>query len=138
MQVENVPVDFQEYATEAEEYADLIADNRIAELAEIDDDMISDLLGDTMFDDFDMDLTGFDSETLGVFDVDEIEPPELNNGDREPFRQVTLTLHDSQFDMLQDAISKAKEQGGSESDVNENSNGNAVAFIAERFINGQG
>ena len=31
-----VPVDYQNYTNEAEEYADLVADNRIAELAEID------------------------------------------------------------------------------------------------------
>jgi hypothetical protein len=36
-----VPVDRQDYATEAEEWADLIADNRIAELAEIDDDVLA-------------------------------------------------------------------------------------------------
>lgn len=35
---ECVPVDFQEYASEAEELADLLADNRLAELAEIDQD----------------------------------------------------------------------------------------------------
>lgn len=34
---EQVPVDRQDYATEAEEWADLIADNRLAELAEMDD-----------------------------------------------------------------------------------------------------
>ena len=32
--VDKVPVEYQDYATEAEEYNDLIADNRIAELAE--------------------------------------------------------------------------------------------------------
>jgi hypothetical protein len=34
---DQVPVDRQDYATEAEEWADLIADNRLAELAEKDD-----------------------------------------------------------------------------------------------------
>ena len=33
-----VPVDRQDYAKDAAEWADLVADNRIAELAEIDDD----------------------------------------------------------------------------------------------------
>jgi hypothetical protein len=31
-----VPVEYQDYASEAEEYADMLADNRIAELAEMD------------------------------------------------------------------------------------------------------
>lgn len=72
LQVENVPVEFQEYATEAAEYADLIADNRIAELAEPDDDMIANLLQDGLFDGFDMDLTGFDAGEIGELmgDVD--------------------------------------------------------------------
>jgi hypothetical protein len=65
MAVELAPVDYQDYATEAEEYADLIADNRIAELAEPDAGMIGDLLKDTMFEDFDLDLTGFDEKELG-------------------------------------------------------------------------
>ena len=136
LQVENVPVDFQDYASEAEEYADLIADNRIAELAEPDTEMIADILSDTMFEDFDMDLTGFDAEELGSFDVDEVEPPDLNDGDREPFRQITFTVHDSQFEEIEFALKKAKDSGGGESDVNENSNGNALAFLCERFNNG--
>jgi len=39
-----VPVEYQDYATEAEEYQDMIADNRIAELAERDMSIIKDLL----------------------------------------------------------------------------------------------
>ncbi|AIF51674.1 ParB/Srx family N-terminal domain-containing protein [Pelosinus sp. UFO1] len=35
--VTQVPIDRQDYATEAEEWADLIADNRIAELSQIDE-----------------------------------------------------------------------------------------------------
>ena len=55
-----VPVDRQEYASEAEEWADLIADNRIAELAEIDNDELVGLLHDLDGMDFDTDLTGCD------------------------------------------------------------------------------
>lgn len=65
LQVEQVPVEFQDYESEAAEYADLIADNRIAELAEPDMAEIALLLNDAMFTDFDMDLTGFDSDKLG-------------------------------------------------------------------------
>jgi len=56
--LEEVPVDRQDYATEAEEWADMIADNRIAELSELDDEAVSRLLA--KFDiDFDRELTGF-------------------------------------------------------------------------------
>ncbi len=42
--VKQVPVDRQDYASDEEELADLIADNRIAELAEMDSTMLKDVL----------------------------------------------------------------------------------------------
>jgi hypothetical protein len=62
---EKVPIDRQDYATEADEWADLVADNRIAELAEIDTDLLKGLLTELDVDGFDMDLTGFDEGELG-------------------------------------------------------------------------
>ena len=66
LQVQVVPVNFQEFATEADEWAHVIADNRIAELAETDGAMLKDLLIelDSATQDFDMDLSGFDREEL--------------------------------------------------------------------------
>ena len=58
--VSSVPVDFQNYESEAAEWADLIADNRIAELARPDMPMLMDLLQDLDTGDFDMDMTGFE------------------------------------------------------------------------------
>lgn len=54
-----VPVDRQDYTSDAEEWADLIADNRIAELAEIDGEELAKLLHDLDGLDLDMDLTGY-------------------------------------------------------------------------------
>jgi hypothetical protein len=68
--------------------------------------------------------------------VEGIDPPELKDGDRAPFQQMTFTLHDEQAEELNAAIKKAKNEGGGQSAVNENSNGNALAFIAERFNRG--
>lgn len=59
-----VPVDRQDYASEAEEYADLIADNRIAELSEIDDTLLAQLLSELDITDFDSDLTGYSSKQI--------------------------------------------------------------------------
>ena len=59
-----VPVDWQDYESEAAEWADLIADNRIAELAEPDLPALADLLLELDTGDFDMDLTGFDASEL--------------------------------------------------------------------------
>jgi len=80
------PVDFQDYDSEAQEWADLIADNRIAELAEIDQPILKDLLQELDDGSFDMDLTGFDSSALeglmlqtheeGQTDDDEVPEPQ--------------------------------------------------------------
>ena len=60
-----VPVDYQEYATEAEEWADMVADNRIAELSEMDDKTLADVLKDLSADDsIPLELSGYSDEEL--------------------------------------------------------------------------
>lgn len=59
-----VPVDHQDFATEADEWAHLVADNRLAELAEADEAGLRALLGELQATDFAMDLTGFDASAL--------------------------------------------------------------------------
>jgi hypothetical protein len=46
---------------------------------------------------------------------------------------MTFTVHDEQAEDVQAAIAKAKGMGHGESAVNENSNGNALAFICQSF-----
>jgi len=60
LELEQCPVDYQDYESEAEEWADLLADNKIAELAETDFSSLADLLQELDTGDLDMDLTGFD------------------------------------------------------------------------------
>ena len=70
------PVEYQEYASEAEEHADLIADNRIAELSALDDTKLMDMvetLADTP-----VELTGFTEQDL----KDILEA--LNGGEETP------------------------------------------------------
>jgi hypothetical protein len=110
-----------------------IADNRSAELAEWDE-KLADVLASLKAEDFPLEEIGFDSADLKQFDVAEAEMPDLPNGDREPFRQMTFTVHDEQFEVIERALQKAKEAGGGESTVNENSNGNALAFLASAYI----
>jgi DNA modification methylase len=53
---DKAPVDFQEFLTEADEYAHMVADNKIAEIAEHDDSMMLEDL--KAFPDLDLDLLG--------------------------------------------------------------------------------
>lgn len=68
---EVAPVDYQSYANEAEEWADLIADNRIAELADTDDQLLKKLLQEIRSFDLDPALTGYtDDELLSLLATD--------------------------------------------------------------------
>ena len=57
--MKQAPVDYQNYTNEAEEYADLVADNRIAELAETDNKLLADIFADIDTGEIPMELTGY-------------------------------------------------------------------------------
>lgn len=123
--------------TGSEMTAYAIADNRTAELAEWDDEILAASLHGLVTDDEELALaTGYDEAELeklcGSFDIEEIEPPSLADGDREPFQQMTFTLHDDQVKAINEAMKKAKAAGPFDG-PNENSNGNALARIAEAY-----
>jgi hypothetical protein len=76
---ETVPVDRQDYASDREETADMIADNRIAELADADRSTLRELMEELDTGDFDMDLTGFDN--LALEELMTAAPPEFGTND---------------------------------------------------------
>lgn len=61
---EVVPVDYQNYANEAEEWADLIADNRLSELSEIDNVKIADLIVELDNGEVPLELTGYTNDDM--------------------------------------------------------------------------
>lgn len=112
LQVQTVPVDFQDFATEADEWAHLVADNRIAELAEIDSEHLSSLLKDLDgVEGFDLDVSGFDTaeaaEIIGETQTGEdsiytnkiIAPIYEPKGDRPPIS--TLIDRDKTKELLE-------------------------------------
>ena len=54
-----VPVDYQNYASDAEELADLVADNRIAELADPDMQKLAEIFEEIVSSDTSIDMTGY-------------------------------------------------------------------------------
>jgi len=91
---EQVPVDKQEFASEADEYAHLIADNKIAELADLDLQMVDEdviKLGE----DFDLDLLGIPFFQLGTSDDNDPDKhwkgmPEFDQPDATSYRHVVV------------------------------------------------
>ena len=81
-----VPVDFQDYASEEEELADLTADNRIAELAENDEEMLAEILAEINLSDLPTEITGYTEDDLDSIlgsIIDEVEDPEPQSLDTE-------------------------------------------------------
>lgn len=108
---------------------------------EFDFPMLADLLQELDTGELDMDLTGFTSEELEQLmtwvpeSLDWSESiGDLPDGDKSPFRQITFTLHDEQFDILQEALSASKSNNDFSCELNENSNGNALYFIAKKYL----
>ena len=58
----SVPVDYQDYSSDEEEYADMIADNKIAEFSILDKKFIAEIFENYQFSDDDIILTGFNPE----------------------------------------------------------------------------
>jgi hypothetical protein len=121
------------HLTDTQRRAYIIADNKLALNAGWDEELLGLELADLREDGFDLELTGFDGDELGQFDAEEVAMPKLADGDKQPFQQKTFTLHDEQAEEVDAACAKAKEMGHGESGVNENSNGNALAFICQSF-----
>lgn len=61
--VPKVPVEYQEYSSEAEEWADLTADNRLSELSEMNDDKLAELLAE-IGDELPAELTGYTEDDM--------------------------------------------------------------------------
>ena len=115
-----------------------LADNRVAELADWDDEGLSDILSELSSQGIDLDGLGWSEEELeavmGAFDVAALDGlPELDPNESE-FAQVTFTLTHDQKALLNNAVDRAKEAGVPDETGNTNSNGNAIAMIAEHFL----
>lgn len=69
-----VPVDYQDYESDEQEYADITADNEIARWAKLDMDLVYTEL--KAMPDFDVDLLGIEEFKLEPMDLPEIDLPE--------------------------------------------------------------
>ena len=138
--ISEVPVHIAEGMTAAQVKAYRIADNRVGEEAEWDDALLAVELGDLQDNGFDLTLTGLSEEDLKKL-MPDVEPlsemPNLANGDREPFQQMTFVMHDDQVEQVKAAIEAAHKLGDYDS-PNENRNGNAIARICETFLRSYG
>ena len=140
MGLAEVPVIVLDHLTPTQRRAYILADNQLALNAGWDAELLQQEIVGLNLADFDLSLLGFDEDRIaglleGGANVQELdEMPALPSGDREPFQQMTFTLHDDQAELIKEAVQKAKGMGPFADTVNQNSNGNGLARVAELFL----
>ena len=141
LKLEEVPAVELAHLTETQRRAYVIADNKLALNAGWDDELLRLEFDELKEVGFDLELTGFSLDEIKELEFDsdcETEMPELADGDKEPYQQKTFTLHDEQAAVVDDAIMIARKHPLVDSDLNENSNGNALALICEQWLRENG
>jgi ParB-like chromosome segregation protein Spo0J len=126
--------------SESKKRAYVLADNKLAMNAGWNDEMLGVELLELRDAGFNMPVIGFDPSELDVLmrEVADAGYPELPEGERAPYQQVTFTLHDEQVKLVQAAVTAAKQDGAFDETLNNNANGNALARICEAYLGPKG
>lgn len=115
----------------------VLANNKTAERSEWDYPKLKDVFTEIDTGEFQLEVTGFDmgeiEDILTYSRVEEIEPPDLASGEKEPYRQITFNVHEEQAEEVFSAIKLVKSKGLAVSNLNENSNGNALYVLAKEY-----
>ena len=118
LQVEKIPVDFQDYENQATEWADLIADNRIAELSETDSQLLREIIGEIKDDIQDVELTGFSdaeidswlNEQMVLQGQEQGATPkdQLEDYENSTVRQIVLVMESDEFEDIMAKLDEIK------------------------------
>lgn len=104
-----------------------IADNKVAEFAEWDGELLPLELADIT-----MDMTAFGFEAVSAEEFG--DDFKLDEGDKKPFQQISLTLHDEQAALLHAAIAYVHDNSMvNETFGNENKNGNGIFEVVRQW-----
>lgn len=112
--LEFVPVDLQHYDSMDAELADLLADNKIAELAEIDSKMLAELFADIDLDSIGVDITGYTQDEIVdinaaledavMLDIDDVKSKSEVSVHRMKIGNTVIELTEDEYTMIMDEI----------------------------------
>lgn len=101
-----VPVSYQDYETEAQEYADIISDNAIAEWSELEMSSINSDIGE-IGPEFDIDLLGIKDFTIDVTERHDLDDkPEKEKREGAHVLEVHLTTEQDMLEVYNDLLSR--------------------------------
>lgn len=134
--LKEVPITIADNLNQEQINAYRIADNRTNEDAEWDYKLLQEEFSNLVDEKFNLELTGFNEDELKKYlameEDFEVDLPEINDEDKQPFQQITFTLHNEQYEIVQQALDYIKKQNIDDS-INDNRNGNAITEICKLF-----
>jgi len=130
MGMDKVPCVFVEGLSDAQRKAYLLADNRLAELAEWDWNIVDCELGELEEMDFDIDILGFDNDEINPEDFD--TEFSLADGDKSEICQMTFTVHEEQKGLIEYVLSQV-EINDADTYGNTNQKGNAIYKVVKQW-----
>lgn len=121
--IKEVPVSYQDFATPADENAHLLADNRLAELSELDNTKLKDLIQELDTGEIDLAMTGFDNDEISALmtqyyqgdDLGDDPSAKLEIMKNTQLRQILLIMEEAEFNEIVDKLESLKEKHGYES-----------------------
>ena len=122
------PVDYQEFESEAQEWAFLVSDNTISELAETDLEFVK--LEMLNFPELDLAMLAIPDFSVSAIESD---MPDLS-GEAPLCQQRTFILSNEQCDILDEAMAKAKANEDCVDEINKNQNGNILSAIIRKYV----
>jgi len=114
----------------------VIADNRLTDASDWDDEILRLELNDLLEGGFELSLTGITESELSRLSVGvgELEAmPELPEGERSPYRDMAFILYGEQWDIVERAIAKATKPR-EPNNPNRSPQGNALSAICTEYL----
>jgi len=125
--LKTVPCVIADELTEEQIKAFRLVDNKVGEIAEWDVELLPLELADIAVD---LSAFGFEVITEEAFG----EAFTLNDGEKKPFQQISLTVHDKQAELLHAAIAHVyANEEVAETFGNENKNGNGIYEVVRQW-----
>jgi hypothetical protein len=129
-----VPVIVARGWSDQQKRAYVIADNRLTDASDWDDEMLRLELNDLLAGGFELSLTGITEDELTIGRGRRAgSMSELPDGDRSPFRDMTFILYGEQWDIDERAIARTTKPRAPDN-PNRSAQGNALAAICAEYL----
>lgn len=123
--LEKVPVLYQEFKDESQENLHMLADNRLAELAETDNAMLKDIIQDLDTGDINLDLTGYTEAEIGNLmsqffqgdDTGATPIEDLETYENTAIRQIVLICNVEEFEQATQKLAVVRQENNLESNT---------------------